>query len=78
MPDIVSKPPAHRFIFKRWYGFAAGGLGVGSVYLRDGVGLNEENEATLHSIAGWLKAWGKPFVLGGDWQMSADALINSG
>eukprot|EP00973_Karenia_brevis_P022256 3062165-Karenia_brevis.AAC.1 len=51
--DVVSVPPLHRFVFQHWYGFAAGGLCVGS-------------------------ACNRPFILGGDWNMSPEEIEQSG
>ncbi len=76
--DVVSMPPVHRFMFKHWHGFARGGLGAGTAYLHATGGMDQDNQALLHSIAGILKAWGLPFIIGGDWQMSPQELIDSG
>jgi len=76
--DIVSIPTAHRFIFRHFHGFARGGIGIGSVYLESAVGMNSNNDALMRSIAGFVKAWGRPFVLAGDWNMSPKDLRDSG
>ena len=78
MGAIVSVPPPHRFVFQHWHSVTKGGIGVGSVYLHATGCLGANNQALLHSIAGYLKAWGRPFVLGGDWQVGPQELEQAG
>jgi len=54
------------------------GIIVASVYLHDGPSMSQQNKELLKDIADYLKLFGKPFILGGDWQMSPEEMVGSG
>ena len=56
---------------------AQGGVGAGSVHLHATGKLDADNQALLHLITGVVRAWGRPFILGGDWQVSPKELEDS-
>ena len=77
-PDsLVRDGFAHRAKFAWVSGFCSGGLHCGSVYLCDGVGLNDTNLEMLQEIAGALKVLQGPWVLGGDWNLTPSVLAGS-
>ena len=55
-----------------------GGLHCGSVWLKHVEGLTEDNMAILQVISTALTKLKGPWVLGGDWNVSPDTLVNSG
>ncbi len=55
-----------------------GALIVVSVYLRDGVGLNDDNWQVLLRVGEVLAYHGLPYVIGGDFNMDAEVLEHSG
>jgi len=55
-----------------------GGVLLGSVYLRDGEGLSCSNVELINAVAGYVKACGMPFILGGDWQVCPEDMESSG
>ena len=71
-------PPAHRFAFQHWHAVFSGGIGIGSAYLHMGVDAAAQNEVLPRAITAYVKAWGKPFIVGGDWQMSPEDLVRAG
>ena len=56
IPDVVTRPEPSRFLFKHFHGIATGGVGLGTVYLKDGVGSNDSNNYHIMQIAGYLRA----------------------
>jgi len=77
-PDSLVKDGfAHRAKFAWVSGFCSGGLHCGSVYLCDGVGLNDTNLEILQEIAGALKVLRGPWILGGDWNLTPSVLAGS-
>jgi len=54
------------------------GMIVVSTYLYTGEGTGERNTRMLSDMAVWLRALGRPYVWGGDFQMSPDDLANTG
>ena len=73
-----ANPCPERFAVAHWRGMLPSGILVASVYLYDDSGLSSRNRSLLHQISGYLGAIGKPFILGGDWQMHPDVLRSSG
>ena len=57
---------------------SAGGIGAGSLYLHDGVGMSSENDVLRQYVAAFLKAWGRPFIIGGDMNMDPYTMRASG
>ena len=51
---------------------------VVSTYLHSGEGLSDRNLELLHRICVWLRAYGQPYVWGGDFNMSPITLAESG
>jgi len=77
-PDSLVKDGFGHRIKLAWVaGFLAGGLHIGSVYLKDGVGLDDTNLELLQEIAGALKQLQGPWVLGGDWNVTPQILAQS-
>jgi len=68
---------AHRFHVAWVAAVVRAGLHIASIYLRDGVGLDDENLATLHEVAGILRGLRGPWILGGDWNVSPEVLLGS-
>ena len=54
---------------------AKGGLCLGSVYLRDGLGLKGENVAVFEAVEAALRRVEGPWILGGDWNVAPDKLV---
>ncbi len=78
LPTDVEWPPQHRFSL-RWVDVVVkGGILVGSVYLETGAGYGGANIGILNMIGQVLRAYGRPFILGGDWQMDRTTLEASG
>ena len=78
MPEIVTVPDPSRFVFRHFHGLATGGIGFGSVYLRDGVGLDEYNNNLLFQVWAYLRAWGRHFILAGDFNIDPNELVEAG
>ena len=74
LPDLISMPVKERFVFSIWHGPIPNGIGVASVYNVSGAGVGQENLDNLELIGGFLRAWGRPFIISGDWQMSPQQL----
>ena len=53
-------------------------LAAVTLYLEDSVGLNEYNLAVLAELHRWLAHLEMPFIIGGDWNVEAQDLIDSG
>ena len=60
-----------------WNGLVAGGVVVGTTYCQDGVGIGG-NWHILGPLGEALAAVGRHFIVGGDWNMEPDELVNSG
>eukprot|EP00959_Pyramimonas_sp_CCMP1952_P357099 7477331-Pyramimonas_sp.AAC.1 len=67
-PLGIALPPGHRFRLGLWSGLCTGGVVVGSVYLRAGIGCRGQNLTLLHNVGEVLRAYGMPFILDGDFQ----------
>ena len=65
-------------MLRHWHGLARGGIGLGSAYLHSTGVLDADNQAPLRFIAGVVKAWRRPFILAGDWQVAPEVLEESG
>ncbi len=78
MPDIVSTLPGERFIARIWYGPCPGGIAVISIYFHTGEGAEEKNVHLRLLVTGWIRAYGRPFIIGADWQCSSKTLTDSG
>eukprot|EP00973_Karenia_brevis_P053662 7455265-Karenia_brevis.AAC.1 len=49
-----------------------------NVYLHDSEGPGPQNHQLLMKMAAFIKAVGRPFIAGGDWNMGPDALRSTG
>ena len=78
MPSELQWPPTRRSIISIVNAVLRGGLAVGSLYAQVGLGYAGENIAMLEQIGQVLRAMDRPFVIGGDFNMTADALTASG
>jgi len=68
----------HRFKLA-WVGaILKGGIHMGSLYLRDSVGLSEENLCILQEVAIVLKKLRGPWIVAGDFNLNPDLLRSSG
>ena len=69
----------HRLIL-RWVGaLFNGGFTAATVYLYDKLGPSDPaNLEILHTAAGLLKALGRPWILGGDFNTTPDLLAHTG
>eukprot|EP00973_Karenia_brevis_P065680 9128973-Karenia_brevis.AAC.1 len=61
-----------------WMAVVKGGVDIASVYLIDGEGPSEANAKILDELGEQLLYLNRPFVIGGDWQMTADELDSMG
>ena len=68
----------HRVSLIHWNGLVKGGVDLGSVYLISGEGPSEANLELLEEVGEHLVALKRPFVIGGDWQMTVDELESTG
>ena len=78
LPTDVEWPPAHRFSLRWVDAVIKGGILVASVYLETGSGFGGADIGILNMVGQVLRAYGRPFVLGGDWQMNRAVLEASG
>ena len=78
LPTDVEWPPRHRFSATVVDVVLWKGVFAGSVYLQDGVGFAGVNIGILNMVAQVLRAYGGPFVLAGDFNMSPGELRESG
>jgi hypothetical protein len=79
--ELCAQVPAairHRFHISTVGAILRGGLHLGAVYLKDGVGIDDANLDTLQHIAGVLRQVRGPWVLGGDWNVAPAALLATG
>jgi len=68
----------HRFHMAHVSTILRGGIHIGSIYLKDAVGLDEGNMDVLQAVAGLLKVLVGPWIVGGDWNVPPAALLASG
>ena len=61
-----------RISIAHWLALVPGGVDVASVYLITGEGPSDANAQLLEALADELLRLNRPFVVGGDWQMSVD------
>ena len=78
MPDLISMPVPERFVFNVWHGPVNNGIGIASIYNVSGAGIGQANLDNLDLAGGFLRAWGRPFIVSGDWQMSPEQLHQLG
>ena len=71
-------PCPSRLVCAHWGGIVSAGIVVATVYLYDDSAVSSRNRQLLKDVAAYLNALGKPFIIGGDWQVSPDTLNNSG
>eukprot|EP00972_Heterocapsa_arctica_P085005 12526566-Heterocapsa_arctica.AAC.1 len=68
----------HRVSAMHWMALVKGGVDVVSVYLKSGEGTSEANATILDSISDKILPLNRPFVVGGDWQMTTEELDSMG
>ena len=68
----------HRAAAMHFGGVLKGGIMVLSTYLQHSVGMSPENWSTLLAIGETVRAMDRPFVIGGDFNMSPEELERSG
>ena len=78
LPAEVEWPPTHRFSLRWVDAVVKGGILVASVYLETGSGYGGANIGILNMIGQVLRAYARPFILGGEWQMDQAVLAASG
>eukprot|EP00973_Karenia_brevis_P022210 3056748-Karenia_brevis.AAC.1 len=64
----------HRVSAMHLMALVNGGVDLASVYLISGEGPSEANSDILEGLGEKLRHLNRPFVIGGDWQMTADEL----
>ena len=69
---------AGRCTIAHWGAAIPGGMVVCSLYLVTGVAAGDRNLGILHKVGNELRTHGRPFIVGGDWQMTAQELIATG
>ena len=67
----------HRVLFSWTSAVLAGGLHIGSVWLRDSEGLTEANMYILKEIAAVVQQLRGPWILAGDWNLTPEILASS-
>ena len=77
LPKEVVRPPKERFALTAWRGGLQQGILLGSVYLFTGEGAGEVKVNFLNQVGSVLRALHRPFILGGDFQMSPEALCGT-
>ena len=69
----------HRCSLLHWNALVKGGVDLGSVYLISGAGpSSQDNLDILEDVGERLACLNRPFVIGGDWNMTADELETTG
>ena len=74
IPDAI----AHRATIAWVSAIAKGGFYLLSIYLKDCVGMNSENQTVCEHVAALVRSLDGPCVLGGDWNMEPASLAKSG
>ena len=68
----------HRISAVHWMALVKGGVDLASVYLHSGEGPSEMNSDLLDVLGDQLVRLNRPFIIGGDWQMTAEELESLG
>ena len=76
--ESVARLPEHRATLQIVNAVLPEGVVSGSVYTQTGIGYTGTNIVLLDQLGERLKAYGRPFILGGDFNMSKVHLQNSG
>ena len=76
--ELVPRHMRHRFHVAKVAAVMRGGLHVGAIYLKDSVGLHDENLDVLQMVAGALRSLRGPWLIGGDWNVPPAALLATG
>ena len=69
---------AGRCAMAHWGAAIPGGIVVCSLYLVTGVAAGDRNMGILHRVGNELRSHGRPFIVGGYWQMAAQELLATG
>ena len=72
--------PSQRILLRHIHGFLPGGILCGSIYLplqRGATGTGEHLESIL-LLGGFLAKWGRPFIIGGDWNCTPQEAVATG
>ena len=76
--NLIPEAVQHRVAFSHVGAIIKGGIHFGSVWLRDTEGLSEENMQILQAISRALTQVKGPWILGGDWNIPPEVLMESG
>ena len=68
----------HHVYAMHWMALVKGGVDLLSVYLISGEGPSESNAAICNQVADKLLCLNRPFIIGGDWQMTSEQLESMG
>ena len=79
VPNATAKDGYEHRISGAWVQcILRGGVHCFSVYMKDGDGAGETNQAILAELAAILGAVRGPWIVGGDWNMAPEVLARSG
>ena len=76
--ELAGGEQSHRIAAAWVDGVLKGGILCISVYLKDGVGLNDSNTKVLDEVLVTAKAAGLPFIIAGDWNVQPEDLERAG
>ena len=71
-------PQPERFTAQLCDGMVPGGFYFISCYFFSGNGVEVYNKLLLRDVLGWIKTVGRPFIIGADWNMTPQELIDLG
>ena len=74
----LNRTTHHRIVFARWQSWIKTGIDVASLYLISSEGLSSGNVDLLDGLGCALRQSGRPFILGGDWNLPPSVLDGSG
>ena len=72
--NLVPEQLRHRVTIARINAIIPGGFYLVSIYLRDSEGMSAANLAILEQVAAMLGALEAPWIIGGDWNLTPEAL----
>lgn len=78
LTPIACRPCASRFVAMHWHGVLKGGFLLCSLYLHDGEGMSCRNLDLLQEVGSFLVSLGIPSILGADFQVSPQMLLDIG
>ena len=74
-PSVLLEGRVHVLHFS---GLVRGGIVLANIYLQSGVGVNAFNYKALSDLACRLKEFGRPYIVGGDFNCTKQELVKSG